>query len=155
MRFLMVDRVRELVPDQRLVAVKNVSLDADYLEHHFPGVPIFPGVLMLEAMAQASGHLISRSIFELEQRHVFAMMISNRARYLKVVRPGDQIIMEVSLIRRDQHDASTRVVASVEGEVCARAEIGFALRGENGELEVEAMLRQANMLRRTLEGDYR
>ena len=93
MRFLMIDRVRELVPDQRIVAIKNVAMESDYLEHHFPGFPIFPGVLALEAMAQASGHLLSRSIEILEQRNSFAMMTANSAKYMKFVRPGDQLVI--------------------------------------------------------------
>ena len=155
MRFLMIDRVRELVPDQRIVAIKNVAMESDYLEHHFPGFPIFPGVLALEAMAQASGHLLSRSIEILEQRNSFAMMTANSAKYMKFVRPGDQLVIEATLVMREQYHAKTRATASVNGELCSRAEITFALKEDNGEPEVEGMLRHSAMLRRALEGEYR
>jgi len=64
MRYLMIDRVIEWTPFRQLVAVKNVSLESDVLEHHFPGYPLFPGALTLEAMAQAAGYLVMRSLFE-------------------------------------------------------------------------------------------
>lgn len=155
MRFLMIDRVRELQADQYIVAVKNVAMEAPYLEHHFPGFPIFPGVLCLEAMAQAGGHFLSRSIKEIEGDDVFAMMTSNRAKYVKMVRPGDQLVLRAELLMRERYTASVRATASVDGVLTSRAEIGFGLKYPNGEPEVEGMLRHAAMLRRALEGEYR
>jgi len=127
MRFLLIDRVREFEAGKRLVALKNVSLESSYLEHHFPGEPVFPGVLIVEAMAQASGYLISYSALETGSASVFALMTAANVRFLKVVRPGDQLRLEVDIVQLEGRTAKTRVAAQVDGGVVARAELRFAL----------------------------
>jgi 3-hydroxyacyl-[acyl-carrier-protein] dehydratase len=73
MRFLLIDCVRDFEPGRRLLAVKNVTLESPYFVDHFPGQPVFPGALLLEAMAQASGCLLERTLWELEQRRVLPL----------------------------------------------------------------------------------
>jgi 3-hydroxyacyl-[acyl-carrier-protein] dehydratase len=121
---LMVDRVRSLEPGKRIVALKNVSANEPYFAGHFPGRPIMPGVLILEAMAQAAGLLVfgdgeqgssSDSIY-------YYVGIDN-ARFKKPVVPGDQLELEVVLERRVRGIGRFACVARVAGEVVAEATI--------------------------------
>lgn len=128
MRFLLIDCVREFEPGKRLVAVKNVSIEAPYFVDHFPGRPVFPGVLMLEAMAQAAGALIERSLWQLEQRRVLPMMQGvRRARFLQMVRPGDQVLIEATPKEWRPQLVAANAEASVNGKPVARAEIELLL----------------------------
>lgn len=127
MRFFLVDKVLELEEGKRLKAIKNVTLESSYLEQHFPGNPIFPGVLVTEAMAQASGYLISKTLRRDEGRDAIAIMTGNNSRFLQLVQPGDQLVMEVGLALLDSNFAKTRVQSRVNGEVVARAELTFAV----------------------------
>jgi len=150
MRFLLIDRVQEFEAGKRLVALKNVSLESSYLEHHFPGEPVFPGVLIVEAMAQASGYLISYSALETRSGSVFALMTAANVRFLKVVRPGDQLRLEVEVVQLEGRTAKTRIVAQVDGGVVARAELRFALLLRAAD-EANPVQRQWDLLRPILE----
>ena len=134
-------------------AVKNVSMESPYFEHHFPGMPVFPGVLTLEAMAQASGFFVMRSVDICEQRKVFAMLNASRSRWMQAVRPGDQIIIDAQYLGGDASHARTRTTATVAGKLVARAELSFALKAYNDEPEFAAAKAQMEMLRRVLEND--
>jgi 3-hydroxyacyl-[acyl-carrier-protein] dehydratase len=128
MRYLLIDRVRAYEAGKRLVAVKNVTLEAPYFADHFPGQPIFPGAFHIEAMAQASGCLIERSLWELEGRRVLPLLHGvTRARFLRLIRPGDQLLLEVVPRSLEPQLAATRVTTAVEGKVMARAELAFLL----------------------------
>ena len=97
--FLLVDRVLE-VTDDRVVAIKNVSFNEPYFQGHFPGVPVMPGVLQLEAMAQAGGILAQRSVQFDPSTHVMVFMGIDAAKFRRAVRPGDQLRIEVTPLRK-------------------------------------------------------
>jgi len=152
MRYLLIDRVLELVPGDRIVAVKNVTLEASYLEQHFPGIPFFPGALILESFAQASGYLVSRSASELEQRSL-ALVLSGveRARFIRPVVPGDQLTIEAQILRAESAGTRTRVHGSVDGEVVARALLTLAAASTDDRRQYALALEQARMLKLVLE----
>lgn len=97
--FLMIDRVLELSED-KVVALKNVSFNEPYFQGHFPGVPVMPGVLQIEAMAQAGGILASKAITFDPTTHVMLFMAIDAVKFRKAVVPGDQLIIEVVPLRK-------------------------------------------------------
>ncbi len=98
--FLLVDRVVELDVGKRIVALKNVSFNEPFFQGHFPGHPVMPGVLMIEALAQASGLLMGLSgTVAKREDHIFYLAKVDNARFLKPVVPGDQLRLEVQLKR--------------------------------------------------------
>ena len=152
MRYLFVDRVRELEAGRRLVAIKNVSIESDYFDHHFPMLPILPGALLVEAMAQSSGYLIWRSVEQTEGRRVLPVLTSiGGARFLKTVGPGDQLVIEVRLAALEWHVARTQVTIQVDSEVAARADLSFGMRHYKNQEEYAAAVQQMDMLARVLE----
>ncbi len=123
--FLMIDRVIELVSDKRAVGVKNVSINEPYFQGHYPGEPIMPGVMILEAMAQLSGLLLSR---RLEHTGKVAYLLSmDRAKMRRPVRPGDQLIVEAEAIHVRTRTGHCKCRAYAGGELAAEAEIKFML----------------------------
>ena len=96
--FLMIDRVLELT-DERVLAVKNVSFNEPYFQGHFPGVPVMPGVMQIEAMAQAGGILASRVARFDATTHVMVFMTIDAVKFRKAVTPGDQLMIEVVPLR--------------------------------------------------------
>jgi len=151
-RFLLVDRVRELEIGSRIVAVKNVTLESDYFDHHFPMLPIFPGVLLVEAMAQSAGYLLWRSVEQAEGRRVLPVLTGIRgARFLRTVVPGDQLLIEARLTAQSFHVAQAQVTAHVESDVVARADLGFGMRHYKNQEEYAAAVQQMDMLARVLE----
>jgi 3-hydroxymyristoyl/3-hydroxydecanoyl-(acyl carrier protein) dehydratase len=152
MRFLLVDRVRELELGRRIVAVKNVTLESDYFGHHFPRLPIFPGTLVVEAMAQSAGYLLWRSVEQAEGRRVLPVLTGIRgARFLRTVGAGDQLLIEARLTAQDFHVAQAQVTAHVESELVARAELGFGMRHYKNQEQYAAAVQQMDMLARVLE----
>lgn len=152
MRFLLVDRVRELEIGSRIVAVKNVTLESDYFDHHFPMLPIFPGVLLVEVMAQSAGYLLWRSVEQAEGRRVLPVLTGIRgARFLRTVGPGDQLLIEARLTSLDYHVAQAQVTAHVESDVVARADLAFGMRHYKNQEEYAAAVQQMGMLARVLE----
>lgn len=108
--FLLVDRVIEVVPRQRIVAIKNVSINEPFFQGHFPGYPLMPGVLMVEAMAQAGGVLLLTEVPDRAGKLIVFTGIE-RAKFRKPVTPGDQlrIVVEVLAFRRN--------VARIDGKI--------------------------------------
>ena len=121
---IMVDRVVSCEPGQRLVALKNVSNNEPQFLGHFPGRPIMPGVLILEAMAQASGILVflTRGQQPSDNAIYFLAGIDN-ARFKRPVVPGDQLELESTVIARKRTIWKFRCVARVAGAICAEAEV--------------------------------
>ncbi|GAB0056357.1 3-hydroxyacyl-[acyl-carrier-protein] dehydratase FabZ [Candidatus Magnetaquicoccaceae bacterium FCR-1] len=121
--FLLVDRVEEVVPGERLVALKNVTFNEPFFAGHFPGHPVMPGVLILEAMAQA-GAMLAGYIdpVAVKGRLVYFMAI-DKARFRKPVVPGDQLLLELTLIKRRREIWRFGGVARVKGAVVAEAEL--------------------------------
>ena len=97
--FLLVDRVLEVEPNRRIVAIKNVTINEPFFQGHFPGQPIMPGVLIIEAMAQTGGILLLNSFQNPEEKLVLFMQINN-AKFRKQVVPGDQMYMEIELTNK-------------------------------------------------------
>jgi 3-hydroxyacyl-[acyl-carrier-protein] dehydratase len=126
---LMIDRVKECDPGKRVVALKNVSVNEPYFQGHFPGRPIMPGVLILEAMAQAAGVLVlSAGRGSAHDENVYYYVGIDNARFKKPVIPGDQLEVEVKLERMLRGIGKFSCVASVAGEVVAEAAILLTIR---------------------------
>lgn len=122
---LMLDRIVELEGAQRAVAIKNVSINEQFFQGHYPGQPIMPGVLILEAMAQLGGVLLSQ---ELEHKGRVAVLLSlDKVKFRRAVMPGDQLLLEAVAIRVRGNTGHVATVAKVAGEVAAQAEIKFML----------------------------
>jgi len=122
--FLLVDRVLELDPEaKRIVAQKNVSINEPYFQGHFPGRPIMPGVLIIEALAQAGGVMTQLSLGRDAQSKLFYMVKVENARFNKQVVPGDVLILEVQMKRLIRNMGWYYGEAKVNGEVVASAEV--------------------------------
>jgi beta-hydroxyacyl-ACP dehydratase FabZ len=119
--FLLVDRVIEL-EDERVVGIKNVTANEPFFNGHFPDFPVMPGVLIVEAMAQAAGILFLRSIPDREDKLVFLVSV-DAARFRKPVVPGDTLRLEMRVIRRKGTVAKMAGRATVEGVLVAEAEV--------------------------------
>ena len=120
--FLMIDRVKECEPRKRVVAVKNVSANEPYFQGHFPGRPIMPGVIIVEAMAQAGGCLMLGTMERPETKVVYFMAL-DRVRFRRPVRPGDQLRLEVEVLQVRGPTCRMKGVATVDGKVAAEAEM--------------------------------
>ncbi len=120
--FLLVDRVVSIDPGKALRAYKNVSVNEPFFEGHFPGHPVMPGVLVLEALAQASAILAYRSTGFDPSRKVTYLMAIDRAKFRKPTVPGDRLELEVEVLRFKGAILKTRGVAKVDGEVVAEGE---------------------------------
>ena len=118
--FLFVDRILEIEPGKRIVGLKNVSIDEPFFQGHFPGRPIMPGVLMVEAMAQVSGVLVYKSS-ETDDNMVYFMSIE-KAKFRKPVVPGDQLILEVEALQNRGKVWKFKGEAKVDGKVVCEAE---------------------------------
>lgn len=126
---LLVDRVEEIdFERQRIVAIKAVSANEPYMQGHFPGWKCMPGVLQLEAMAQACGVLMS-SIFSQPGRIAYFLSI-DKAKFRRVVRPGDLMRIEVNFLRARLKVTRMKGVVTVDGEVASEAEMMFTYREE-------------------------
>ena len=120
--FLLVDRVTSIEPGKALRAYKNVSVNEPFFEGHFPGHPVMPGVLVLEALAQASAILAYRSTgFDPAQKVTYLMAI-DAAKFRRPTVPGDRLELEVEVLRFKGAIMKTRGVAKVDGEVVAEGE---------------------------------
>ena len=120
--FLLVDRVVSIEPGKSLRAYKNVSVNEPFFEGHFPGHPVMPGVLVLEALAQASAILAYRSTgFDPEHKVTYLMAIDG-AKFRRPTVPGDRLELEVEVLRFKGAIMKTRGVAKVDGEVVAEGE---------------------------------
>lgn len=124
--FLLVDRIVEYEENHRMVGIKNVSINEPFFQGHFPGTPIMPGVLIVESMAQVGGVLVFKSLQERERRLVYFMAIEN-AKFRKPVRPGDQLRVEMVIIRVRGRVGKLSGKAYVDGQLVAEAGILFSL----------------------------
>jgi len=120
--FLLVDRIIELTPRQRIVGIKQVSINESFFQGHFPGAPVMPGVLVIEALAQCGAILALREIADRDQKLVFFTGI-REARFRRPVTPGDTLILEVTALRFGQRIQRMRGEAKVDGQLCADAEL--------------------------------
>lgn len=127
--FLLIDKVIEIVKGESLVAIKNVTINEPFFVGHFPNRPVMPGVLILEALAQAAGVLAYASTDTSPTDGVLFFLAGiDNARFRRVVEPGDQLRLEVKLVRAKRDMWKLEVAASVDGEVACTAEILSARR---------------------------
>ncbi len=135
--FLLVDRILEVEAKKRIVGIKNVTYNEPFFPGHFPGQPIMPGVLILEAMAQTAGILVFKSMPEEDQekidqyrkKPVFFLGIDN-ARFRKPVVPGDQLRFELEVTRQRRSVWGFKGKALVDGKLVAEADLLAMLGGE-------------------------
>ena len=128
--FLLLDRVLECVPGERLRALKNVTYNEHFFSGHFPNKPVMPAVLILEAMAQATGILAMKTLGEMpDSDSVYYFVGIDGARFRKPVVPGDQLFIDVLHQRRTRGIWRVQASAEVDGETVANALLMGALRG--------------------------
>lgn len=118
--FLLVDRIVELEPRQRIVGLKCVSANEPYFQGHFPGMPVMPGVLIIEALAQAAAALVLHEVPERAQRLVYFTGI-DEARFRRPVGPGDVLRLEIDVLQLRPRAAKMKGIARVGTEVAAEA----------------------------------
>ena len=121
--FIMIDRILELVPGEKVVALKNVTINEPFFQGHFPGSPIMPGVLMIEAMGQAGAVLAAESLPEEEQGSLIYFMGMNKVKFRKPVVPGDQIIFEIKFLKQRAKVFKMSGIAFVDKKRVAEAEL--------------------------------
>lgn len=137
--FLLVDRVVEIVPGQKLVAYKNVTANESFFNGHFPGHPVMPGVLILEALAQASAILAYKSESVDPTQKVTYLMGVDGARFRKPVLPGDRVLLTIEVLRHKGSVWKTRGTATVEGVKVAEGEfLATVVDKEAANAEAEA-----------------
>jgi UDP-3-O-[3-hydroxymyristoyl] N-acetylglucosamine deacetylase/3-hydroxyacyl-[acyl-carrier-protein] dehydratase len=120
--FLLVDRIIDFKMDERVVGMKNVTANEPFFEGHFPGRPVMPAVLILEAMAQTGGILLLNGIENPDEKLVFFMSINN-AKFRRPVTPGDQLVLELEMVARKSKICQMNGKAFVDGHVVAEAEM--------------------------------
>ena len=122
--FLLVDRVVALEPNRRIVAWKSVTMNEPFFQGHFPGAPVMPGVLILEALAQAAAVLAVKSISEEEARSKLTyLMAIDGARFRKPVVPGDRLELKVEIVKQKGPVWKQQAVASVDGQRVAECDL--------------------------------
>jgi len=124
--FLLVDRVLEMEPRKRIVAVKNVSFNEPFFQGHFPGIPVMPGVLIVEAMAQAGAVLLLHDLQDRAGKLVYFTGI-DEARFRRTVGPGDQLRLTMEVLKLRSRTCKMKGRAEVDGQLAAEAEILSAM----------------------------
>jgi 3-hydroxyacyl-[acyl-carrier-protein] dehydratase len=126
--FLLIDKVLDYTPGESLTAVKNVTMNEPVFTGHFPGMPIFPGVLILEALAQATGILGFKTVTERSENELYLFAAIDEARFKKPVVPGDTMILEVKFLKERRNMWKFYGEAKVDGQVVCCAELMCARR---------------------------
>ena len=119
---LLIDRIVEINAGKRIVGIKNVTANEQFFQGHFPGAPVMPGVLIVEAMAQCGAVLILRDIPDREKK-LFLFGGVDKARFRRPVIPGDQLRLECEVLQRRSNSIKFRGTATVNGELVAEAEM--------------------------------
>lgn len=125
--FLLIDKVLEVRPNERLLAIKNVSINEEFFVGHFPHEKVMPGVLIIEALAQA-GCIYYYYSKELQGKNLTFYLAKTTAKFKSPVVPGDQLLMEIKTIKLLKNVGFLSAVATVNGNAVAEAEIGFSIR---------------------------
>lgn len=126
--FLMLDKVTDYEEGKYLVGLKNITFNEPQFAGHFPQLPVFPGVLILEAMAQATGLLAFKTFGEPKENELYYFASVDQAKFRKPVSPGDQLFIEVELLKNRRGIAMFNGIAKVDGEVVCSAELKCARR---------------------------
>lgn len=121
--FLLIDKILEIEPGKRAVGLKNVTINEAFFQGHFPGQPIMPGVLVIEAMAQVGGVLLMRTLNVSAEKKLLYLAGIDRAKFRRPVLPGDQVRFEVELIQLRSRTCRMRAIALVEGKLAVEAEL--------------------------------
>ncbi|KXS45891.1 MAG: 3R-hydroxymyristoyl ACP dehydrase [Candidatus Frackibacter sp. T328-2] len=124
--FLLVDRILEFKPKEKVVGLKNVTVNEEFFNGHYPDHPVMPGVLIVEAMAQVGGFVMMDSDETKDKVPYFAGI--DKARFRKPVVPGDQLIIEAEVLKLRGKIGKIETKALVEGEVVAEAKLMFAIQ---------------------------
>jgi 3-hydroxyacyl-[acyl-carrier-protein] dehydratase len=128
--FLLVDRILDLTVNEKILGLKNVTINEPFFQGHFPGKPIMPGVLIIEAMAQVGGVLAVRSAPELMEKRLIYFLGIDKVKFRKPVVPGDQLILELTALRRGQRVWKMQGKAFVKEQLVAEAELTAAVADE-------------------------
>ena len=120
--FLLEDRVTQFEAGKRLTALKNVTINEPFFQGHFPGHPVMPGVLIIEAMMQVGGLLLMDAIENPDEKVVYVMALDN-VKFRRPVTPGDQVRFELEMLQVRRHVCRMRGTGFVEGQVVAEAEM--------------------------------
>lgn len=127
MRYLLLDRITTLSPPKLAKGVKCVSLSDDVFEDHFPGHPVMPGALLIESLAQLGGVLLEATMRTHGRSDLHALLVMvDRARFRKMVRPGDRIELECHALSASEDGGRVRGMVYLDGELAAEAELTFA-----------------------------
>jgi 3-hydroxyacyl-[acyl-carrier-protein] dehydratase len=127
--FLLIDRILTLVPDQSVTGLKNVTINEPFFQGHFPGTPIMPGVLIIEALAQAGGVLAMVSMPDTSEGTLMYFMGLDQVKFRKPVVPGDQLILEVEILKKRGKVIKLSGAAKVDGQVVAEAQLMATFEG--------------------------
>ncbi len=129
--FLLIDRVNEFEEGKSLTAIKNVTINEPFFQGHFPGQPIMPGVLVLEAMAQATGLLAFSSMGDAHKSKLYMLVGIDKARFRGQVVPGDQLVLNISLKRNMRGIGMYQCEARINGDVVVEAEMMCSAQDRN------------------------
>ncbi len=129
--FLLIDRIFDITPGESLSALKNVTINEPFFQGHFPKNPIMPGVLIIEAMAQAGGMLLHASLPDLSEKTLIYFMGMDKVKFRKPVVPGDQLIIKCRFLKQRTNVAKMAGVAYVNETVVVEAELMAGYGGKN------------------------
>ena len=121
--FLLLDRVISCIPGESIVAIKNVSINEPFFQGHFPGKPVMPGVLVIEAMAQAGGVLSHVTLGNVQPKPLFVLAGVNNARFRRFVSPGDQLVIDITVDKVKRGIWFYKCTAKVDGELAVAADV--------------------------------